>query len=451
MGAYPTAGTRLAGCPAVRYTNRLLDALRLEGDPVPDGLVAAVIARGETSAVNGGLRRLERNDQVVPAELPDDLEDWLRTSGRLPPDVDRARLDRAAELFREHGLQMALILSTASLIWCYAATKGVKALMFSSRMRHDLYHRAAETSQFVLLVLAPGGLEEGGGGIRAIQKVRLLHSSLRDLIANSGRWPTDELGVPLCQEDMLLALLTFSHDVVAGLHRLGVDLDPQDAEDYCYAWWVIGELLGIPRAIIPTSIAEAAQLRALIARRQFGPSPEGAMLTKALIEMHDRVMPGEAFDGLLPAVIRLLVGKQVADWMAVPRGPWDHLIRHYGTIGRTLEFFDRSLGSVGDLVDELAYRSLTRMAIEATDTSARASRSRASSAAPGPAGVASRSRPRPRRPIWRSGADERPGRRRACQDRGPRIGGGNPRAERVPVHQPLAPPRAARRRGRGHR
>ena len=351
----------------MRYSNQLLDSLRLDGDPVPDGLVTAVAARGETNAVNASLRRLERNDQVVPAELPDDLEDWLRDSAHLPPDVDRERLDRAAELFREHGLQMALILSTASLIWCYSATKGVKALMFSSRMRHDLYHRAAETSQFVLLVLAPGGLVEGGGGIRAIQKVRLLHSSLRELIRTSGRWPEDELGVPLCQEDMLLALLTFSHDVVRGLATLGVELEPQDAEDYCYAWWVIGELLGIPREHIPASMAEAAELRALIAQRQFGPSAEGVMLTGALLEMHDRVMPGEAFDGLTPAVVRLLVGDQVADWMEIPRGTWDHVIRHYGTIGRTLEFVDRSLGTVGDLVDELAYRSLTRLAIEATD------------------------------------------------------------------------------------
>jgi hypothetical protein len=89
-------------------------------------------------------------------------------------------------------------------------------------------------------------------------------------------------------------------------------------------------------------------------------------MTAALIELHDRLMPGEAFDGFLPALIRLLVGTQVADWMEVPRGRWDRLVRHYGLLGRYLEFVDRSAGSLGDLVDELAYRSLTRMAIAAT-------------------------------------------------------------------------------------
>jgi hypothetical protein len=72
------------------------------------------------------------------------------------------------------------------------------------------------------------------------------------------------------------------------------------------------------------------------------------------------------FDGFLPALIRLIVGKQVADWMQVPRGPWDRIVRHYGLLGRYMEFIDRSAGSLGDLVDELAYRSLTRMAIAAT-------------------------------------------------------------------------------------
>lgn len=350
----------------MRYTNRVLDALRREGDPVPDALVEGIALRGEVASVNALLRHLDRNDEPVPTALPDDLERWLRESGRLPVDVDHARLDRAAATFREHGLQMSLILSTASLIFCYAATKGVKALTFSSRMHHDLYHRAAETSQFVLLVLAPGGLAEGGGGIRAIQKVRLIHASLRHLIRRAGGWDEAALGTPLCQEDMLLALLTFSHDVVRGLRTLGVELDDEAAEDFLYAWTVIGELLGVRRDMLPRSMAEAAQLRALIARRQYGPSPEGVLLTRALIELHDHQMPGEAFDGFLTAVIRLLVGKRVADWMEIPRSRWDYLVRHYALLGSYLELVDRATGSLGDLVDEFAFRSLTRMSIAAT-------------------------------------------------------------------------------------
>ena len=351
----------------MRYTNRQLDALRLEGDPVPDALVASLAARGETEAVNALLRELVGNAQPVPGALPDDVEAWLRDSAVLPPGTDLDRLDRAAALFREHGLQMSFILSTASLVWCYAAVKGVRALTFSYRLAHNPYRRAAETSQFVLDVLAPGGLAPGGRGIRSAQKVRLMHAAIRHLIRRTGQWPEAELGAPICQEDQLLALLTFSSDVVAGLDVLGVPLSMDDAEDYLYGWRVIGGLLGIRPDLIPGSMPEAVQLKALIARRQYGPSEDGVRLTQALFELHDRLLPGDAFDGLVPALVRQMVGRRVADAVQVPRTRWDRVVRHYHLLGRYLEFIDRRTGTLGDLVDELAYRMLTRISISATD------------------------------------------------------------------------------------
>jgi hypothetical protein len=344
----------------------VLSAARLEGDPIPDALVAAVVDRGEVDRVNRLLHGLEGNAEAVPTELPDDLEAWLRQSGRLPDGVDAARLERASALFVEHGLQMSLLMSTASLVWCYAATRGVKALMYSRRLEHDPYHRAAETSQFVLRVLSPGGLSEGGTGVRAAQKVRLIHASLRQAIRRSGTWDEAQLGMPLCQEDLLLALLTFSSDVVDGLAILGVELSPAEAEDYVYAWGMIGRLLGVHPDLIPGSLEAARLLKAAIVRRQYGPTPEGVALTRALLEMHDRVMPGELFDGLIPAVLRLVVGSEVADWMAVPRGRWDGILQHSQRLTRYLDLIDRRSGSLGDLVDEAAYRHLTRMSIEAT-------------------------------------------------------------------------------------
>jgi hypothetical protein len=350
----------------MRYSHRLLDALRLEGDPAPDAIVAALAARGETAAVNALLRELVGNAQPIPGALPDDVEAWLLESAVLPPGTDLARLDRAAALFREHGLQMSFILSTASLVWCYAAVKGVRVLTFSYRLAQDPYRRAAETSQFVLDVLAPGGLAPAGRGIRSAQKVRLMHAAIRHLIRGTGRWPEAELGAPICQEDLLLAHLTFSHDVVAGLEVLGVELTPDEAEDYLYAWAVIGALLGIRSDVIPASLPEAAQLKSLIARRQYGTSEDGVRLTRALFELHDRLLPGDVFDGLVPALVRRMVGGRVADAVQVPRTRWDRVVRHYELLGRYLEFVDRRTGTLGDLVDELAYRMLTRISIAAT-------------------------------------------------------------------------------------
>jgi len=344
----------------------VLGAARLEGDPVPDALVAEVFDRGEVDRVNRLLVGLEGNTQAVPSDLPDHLDRWFATSGRLPDAADQARLARASELFLEHGLQMALLMSTSSLVSCYAASRGVKALMYTHRLEHDPYHRAAETSQFVLQVLAPGGLGEGGRGVRVAQKIRLIHAAVRQAIRRSGTWDEAALGAPLCQEDLLLALLTFSSDVVDGLATLGIELPRSDAEDYLHAWAVVGHILGIRPELIPGSMDEARALKQAIVRRQYGPTAEGIALTRALLEMHGQFMPGEFFDGVVPAVLRLVVGPEVADWMDVPRGHWDGVIRHSGRVARYVDVLDRRSGPLGVLLNEVAYRFLNRLSIEAT-------------------------------------------------------------------------------------
>ena len=350
----------------MRYTNELLDSLRAEGDPGPDSIVAAIAAHGETGAVNAILKHLVRNDQPVPGELPDEIETWLRDTQALPAIADDERLARAERLFAEHGLQMSFILATASLVWCYAGAKGARVLTYSYRMAQDPYRRAAETAQFALDVLSPGGLSPAGRGIRAIQKVRLMHAAIRHLIRATGTWPEDLLGVPICQEDLLGTQISFSYSVITGLQQLGAELSRADIDAYLHLWRVVGEMLGIRPDVIPTVAADARRLRDLIERRQFSRSPEGVVLTRALLEMHDRLMPGELFDGLTPALIRMLVGNQIADWMEVPRSRWDHVVRHYRTLGRYLEFIDREGGTLGDLVDQVALGLLNRASISAT-------------------------------------------------------------------------------------
>lgn len=350
----------------MRYTDELLESLRAEGDPAPDAIVAAIAGRGEVGAVNAILRRLVRNDQPVPGELPDDIEAWLRDTQALPEIANPDRIRRAQGLFVEYGLQMSFILATASLVWCYAGAKGARVLTYTYRMAQEPYRRAAETAQFVLDVLSPGGLAPDGRGIRAIQKVRLMHAAIRHLIRATGTWPEEELGVPICQEDLLGTYLSFSASVVTGLAQFGAELTDESVSDYLHLWRVIGEMLGLRPEFIPTTMAEARQLSDLIARRQFRRSPEGVLLTRALLEMHDRVLPGDLFDGLTPALIRLLVGNQIADWLEVPHSRWDHVVRHYRTLGRYLEFVDREGGTLGDLVDQVALGLLTRASISAT-------------------------------------------------------------------------------------
>jgi hypothetical protein len=347
----------------MRYTDEILEPLRSEGDPVPDQIIAELARDGQIEEVNRVLRGMIRNDQPVPEVLPDNIEFWFRDGGHLPDWADQARLERAADLFVEHGVTISLILSTASLVECYAARKGVKVLTFSYRLGQNAYRRVAETAQFVILLMAPGGLSAEGQGIRALQKIRLMHCAIRYLIGKTGRWDEDELGVPICQEDLLGSLMSFSYIVIRNLRQLGVKVTDEQAEDFLYFWRVAGEMLGIRPDMLPLTMAEAAELTEAIARRHHGPSPEGVQMTRALLEMHADLIPGTLFDGIVPALIRHLVGDQIADWMEVPTSAWHRVIAHHQKIGGLLDSVQRHSDVVRGVINKLGMSLMTRQAV----------------------------------------------------------------------------------------
>lgn len=350
----------------MRYTDELLESLRREGDPVPDRIIDELARDGQIDQVNAVLRHLIQNNQVVPEELPDNIEFWLRDEAHLPVWADLERLDRASALFVEHGVTISLILATASLVECYAARKGVKVLTFSYRLGQNAYRRVAETAQFVILIMTPGGLSEHGQGIRAIQKIRLMHSAIRHLVGRTGRWDDAELGVPICQEDLLGTLLSFSCLVVRDLRRLGVKISAAEAEDYLYFWRVVGEMLGIRPDMIPASMKEAQALTEAIARRHHGPSPEGIQMTRALLEMHAELIPGKLFDGIVPALTRHLVGDQIADWMEVPRSRWHDVVKHHRAVGSLLDSVQRRSDIVRNVINRMGMSLMTSQAVALT-------------------------------------------------------------------------------------
>ena len=364
------------------YDDRLLDRLRAVGDPSVDAVVEEVAARGEVRAVSGALRQLIDNDQPVPADLPPSMARWLEETGELPAGVDLDRLERGCRLVVEHGPQVCLALSTASLVYCYAGYPGVKVLAFSHRMDQDAYRRVGETAQFLLAVTAPGSLGEGGRGIRKIQKVRLLHAAIRHLVANSPRWDGAADGLPINQEDLAGTLLTFSWLVVESLEKLGVRVAPGEAEDFYYRWCVVGEMLGIDPALIPPDLDAAAELSAAIKRRNHRRSDEGVLMTRALFEMHANSLPA-GFEGAAPAITRHLVGDEICEYVGLPRSRWDRLLGAQAHLraARLLDRAQSARGPLGSLTQLVSAGMLNQRAVKM------AGRRSASFAIPVPAGL----------------------------------------------------------------
>ncbi|MBV8861293.1 MAG: DUF2236 domain-containing protein [Mycobacterium sp.] len=313
-----------------RWTDELLDRMRLLGDPVADTRVAAIMERGGVAAVNSVMRTLVRLEQPVPDELPSELKDYLDETRPLPDWADLAKINRAQQIFETWGFLIVLCLFCASLPASYAAAKGVKVLHLTARFDTDTRRRAMETGQFLMDALTVGGLGVQGKGRRTIQRIRLMHAAVRHLIVarneqQPGLWDP-EWGMPISQEDLAGTLIAFSGVVVDPMVRLGVQLSDPDIDAYLHVWNVIGHLLGVRDDLLVRDVEDAVALFQAIRRRHFRASPEGQELTRALLELLDELTPFHRFDDTIPPLIRHLIGDEIADLLDVPPSDFkDHL------------------------------------------------------------------------------------------------------------------------------
>lgn len=308
---------------ATRWPDALLNKMRHVGDPLADDAVAAVLDRGGPLAVNDVMRHLVRVDDPVPEQLPADLKDYLTDTLPLPEWADLHKIERGQRLFEHWGLQISICLFCASLPSSYAAAKGVKVLYLTAQLDSNARRRVMETGQFLVDVLAVGGLGDGGKGRRAIQRVRLMHAAVRHLILARSKqfpkmWHERAWGTPLNQEDLAGTLLAFSYIVAEPLRRLGVHVSDEDVGAYLHLWNVIGHLMGIRDDMLVRDIDDATDLVDRIRERHFEPSPEGQQLTLALLNLLDELTPGHVFDETIPPLIRHLIDDDVADMLLVP-------------------------------------------------------------------------------------------------------------------------------------
>jgi hypothetical protein len=346
-----------------RWTDALLDRMRELGDPVADTPVAAVLERGGVDAVNAMMQTLVRVDQPVPAQLPDELRDYLATTLPLPQWADMGKIRRGQQLFETWGIEIALCLFCASLPSAYAAAKGVKVLYLTAQLDTNTRRRVMETAQFLIDVLTAGGLDERGTGRRTIQRVRLMHAAVRHLIKarneqKPGLWHPD-WGTPINQEDLAGTLLSFSYVVVVdAMRRLGAHIPVEDVDAYLHLWNVIGHLLGVRDELMVRDITDATALVDAIRRRQFKASPEGQDMTDALLRLLDELTPLHRFDDIIPPLIRHLIGDETADLLDVPHSNLGDEITRFDRVAK--RFYVDAFGH-GDR-DSARYEMLSRLA-----------------------------------------------------------------------------------------
>ncbi|MEV8443946.1 oxygenase MpaB family protein [Actinosynnema sp. NPDC051121] len=314
-----------------------VEALKFRGDPLADGVVAELVATGRVGEVNRVLRHFRANDQPIPDDLPAVVRDFLVATDDPPAWADPERVTRAYDFFVDDGVHVASVLTFGAMVNCYAQPRPARVLTLTHGLNQP-HRRLSETSQFVMNLMGCDAFGSGGAFVPTVQKTRLIHAAVRHFLTASGRWDVEADGVPICQQDMVGALMIFSVQVIEGMRRIGISVTEQEAADYYYVWRVTGDMLGIPLEAIPESLDDARELSATMVEAAYGPSPEGVTLTRHLLATYERLVPGKLFDGAVAAMVRQVVNPEVADWMEVPRSrAWTGVVRTGTRLVRALE------------------------------------------------------------------------------------------------------------------
>jgi hypothetical protein len=308
-----------------RWNDDILEPMRQIGDPLADEVITQVIHKYEIAKVNQIFRSLVENDGIVPDDMPPEVNEYLQETAVLPYWIDWDLMAQGEKFFSLHWPTIVTLLFCASLPSAYAAWRGAQVLFLTTRLTERIHRRIFETAQFVLNVMAPGAFSPQGQGIRSVQKVRLMHATIRHLIEHEPRWHSQwhvEWGVPINQEDLAGTLMTFSTEILVGMARFRIPLSGTEEEAFLHAWKVVGHLMGIQPDLLPTDPQDAYDLAETIFQRQRGPSDVGKTLTKALIGFMQQQAPGKLFDGMPATIIRHAVDKDVADMLDVPKSDW---------------------------------------------------------------------------------------------------------------------------------
>ncbi len=309
-------------------TKKFLESMQYETDPPADEAVRAIMAggEGEKIRINELFDKLITTRDPLPAGLPPAAEKFFEESVQLPDWADPALIKRGEELFGTYGPPIVLMLFCRALPFGYAAPRAAEVMVTTGRLvehqrgknRLDaLNRRILETAQFILNVMARGGLGPDGSGIRTTQKVRLIHASIRYYIKQKGDWDTEEYGEPVNQLLLAATSLCFSIVSIDGLAKVGIKLDEDEQRAYLHCWNVVGHVLGIRDELVAHEPAEARELFDRIFAIQRGASPAGRELTSSLVDYMNSKFPFDFMNTIPPFFINKLCGHDVAELLGV--------------------------------------------------------------------------------------------------------------------------------------
>jgi hypothetical protein len=356
----------LTGTAGTDGVGRDWAAMTQQADPLADRTIAAIAGPWSDAPDAPGLQRLAQATRLMagwttnaslatwtapttadPA-VASALRAYLDEGAHLPGWTRPADVARAEDVFMAYGPMSCTLLFCASLPQCYLLPHLAEVLHIAGQLEAHTEHRIRQTAAMVFPVMMKGGLlQDDGGGVAQVLKVRLIHATIRHLILHGtpdeaeGRispstparadlhaalqahgWDVDRQGLPCNQLELAYTLLTFGYVFVQGMRTLRLPLTPEDEAATLHAWNVAGHVLGIRGDLMAETMAEAqamfTQLQA-IAPTQVGTPDVRPGLGRALIATMARSIRVPVLRNIPVPMTRWLIGEGTAHAIGADR------------------------------------------------------------------------------------------------------------------------------------
>ena len=320
--------------PEKGWNDDFLNDMRKIGDPLADKTVKYIFEQGRIEEVNRLFKELYRTEKV-PEGFSEKTLEYLEQSAKLPEWADSNKIKRGEEMYSQHGVLSGLILWSAGLAECYSLAHAVRIIYLSGQLEEHAMRRVYATSRMVIPVMMKGGLGPNGEGVRQIQKVRLIHATIRHLIrlpvpketATQAKtfgdvleresWDVESDGFPINQEQLAFTLLSFGYVFLRTCKYFGINWNQDDEDAYLHCWNVAGHIIGLRRDMMAETMDEAEELFKKIKQRCARQSDAGQALTKALLGSMEDQIPFRAAKPVAGLVVRRMIGEKTADLLGI--------------------------------------------------------------------------------------------------------------------------------------
>ena len=292
------------------------------GDPLAEAAVADLDPLGHADSsrlIAAGMT----GDAGALRDAPRSVREFFESLAEPPDWVDLPSLLPGCRMFHRNT-RLVLAGMVGGVLVEGFSTNIAKSFFLTGRLRDQGVRRLKQNNRHMLEIFMPGGMDRHADGWTHSIRVRLVHAKLRHLLANSGEWDTDELGLPLSSAHLGFAVSAFSARLLKHLKSLGASFDEEERRSFMAVWRYSGYLMGIPETILFRDEADALEVFRIGRICEPPPSEESIVMASSLInsaplfagleERNER----RKLAGYIAQVSRALIGNELADELMYP-------------------------------------------------------------------------------------------------------------------------------------